>query len=163
MSTTPKRRGRFSKLTPQIQATICEGIREGLFFKHAAARAGVGESTFHQWMGQGRDAEAANEASIYRDFMEAVNAAKLDALQGHLTVIRTSDDWRAHAHMVAVHFPEYNPKNRVEVTGQGGGPVQVERSTRLAQAEDEDAILTALQADLADIKTMLEQAADEGP
>jgi predicted DNA-binding transcriptional regulator AlpA len=44
---------RETKLTPDVQQTICDEIRKGLPIVRAAKVAGISEPTFYRWMQQG--------------------------------------------------------------------------------------------------------------
>jgi transposase-like protein len=63
--------GRPSKLTPELQRRVVEGIELGMPLEHAAMAVGIGESTLHRWVQQGGE-----EAGAYREFREAVREAR---------------------------------------------------------------------------------------
>jgi transposase-like protein len=44
-----RKRGRKSKLTPEIREMLCAGAAEGLPVEATARRAGIGPSTLHRW------------------------------------------------------------------------------------------------------------------
>jgi hypothetical protein len=55
----PKRTpGRPSKLTPEIQDRICASLRAGNYACVAARLAGIAESTFYDWLEQGKRARS---------------------------------------------------------------------------------------------------------
>ena len=53
-----KRIGRRPKLTPELQAKICDAIRAGNYLEAAAEHSGIGKSTFFCGLAKG---EAAKE------------------------------------------------------------------------------------------------------
>lgn len=69
----------------------------------------------------------------YLDFLDAVERAESDAVilaQGSWSSA-WKGDWRAAmAWLQARHADDYKPKERVELTGLGGGPVEVALTAR---------------------------------
>ena len=63
--------GRPSKLTPEIQETICKSVAAGVSYADAARLVGVGESTLHRWRAAGESARRGK----FREFRERVQAA----------------------------------------------------------------------------------------
>ena len=47
--------GRKTKLTPEVQEIIVDGINAGLTFGLTCARAGVNPATFYRWLEKGGD------------------------------------------------------------------------------------------------------------
>ena len=58
---TPRRAGRPSGLTPEVEDALLAAITGGVPLTHAARYAGIGQSTFHRWMDRG-ETEAARLA-----------------------------------------------------------------------------------------------------
>jgi hypothetical protein len=134
----PRRVGRPSKLAPDVLATILAHVRRVGFTKHAARAAGIGQSTFHDWMRRGR-AEAAGE---YRDFYEAVTAARAQAAQTLLGHVAGAEDWRAAAWLLERLFPkDFALRQVLEHIGKDGGAIQHEHKHDV----DVDALYLALQ------------------
>ena len=114
---------RPTKLTPEVQELIVDGINAGLTFRLTCARAGVNPSTFYRWLDQGEAAKTGR----YREFCEAVERAKADSalrLVSQIT-LQAPTDWRAAAFMLERRFPDDYGK-RTEVTGRDGRPVKVD-------------------------------------
>jgi len=91
--------GRPTKLIPEIQEKICEGVKIGLTYERAAVRAGVCEKTFYIWKARGET----DERGLYVDFLQALKnaevegeAALLVALQSHALTDRPGK-WQAGA------------------------------------------------------------------
>src|SRR5690242_489823 len=77
--------GRPSKRTPETETRILDGVAKGLPLKAAAALAGVGETTLHDW----RRADPA--------FDQAVARAEALSIAEHAETIRgaSKSDWKA--------------------------------------------------------------------
>ena len=117
---------RPTKLTPELQGSFLDGLALGLTHKLAAQRAGLGESTFYQWIAKGKEASS----GLYRDFADEVMRAEGEAagrLLGQIT-LHASADWRAAAWILERRHPDDYGK-RTELTGKAGGPVLVEGKT----------------------------------
>ena len=118
---------RPTKLTPEVQDLIVDGINAGLTFRLTCARAGVNPGTFYRWLEKGEAAQT----GVYREFCDAVERAKADSalrLVSQIT-LQAPTDWRAAAFMLERRFPEDYGK-RTEITGKDGGPVEVDTKTK---------------------------------
>jgi len=69
-----RKTGRPTKLTPEIQEIIVSTIRVGAYQVTAQMRAGIGATTFHEWMLKGEEGE-----EPYADFAKAVKLAEADS------------------------------------------------------------------------------------
>ena len=119
--------GRPTKLTPEVQEVIVDGINAGLTFGLTCARAGVTYATFYNWLEKG---EAAKSGALM-EFFDAVERAKADSalrLVSQIT-LQAPTDWRAAAFMLERRFPDDYGK-RSEITGKDGGPVKVDTKTQ---------------------------------
>jgi hypothetical protein len=86
--TTKRRSGRQTNLTPEIGASICDGVREGLPLKTAAGIAGVPYATVREWISKGKDGVEPfldfaadieiSQAFAQRDYLRRMTAAKGD-------------------------------------------------------------------------------------
>jgi hypothetical protein len=74
-SKTPGRIGRPPKLTPELQAEICEALEIAVPEKYAAEAVGVSEVTFHEWMRKGKEG-----AEPFDEFFVAVTRARAKAV-----------------------------------------------------------------------------------
>jgi hypothetical protein len=72
--------GRKSKLTPETQAKIIEGISKGGTLKMSALAAGVDENTAYDWIKYARQYEETQEPRLkpYHDFRMAIQKAEQD-------------------------------------------------------------------------------------
>jgi hypothetical protein len=73
--------GRPSKLTPEVQALVCDAIRHGNFREAAAKAAGVTPRTLHEWMRKGREADEGPYAAFLQAVHEAEAEAELNAVR----------------------------------------------------------------------------------
>lgn len=80
--TVPKKRGRPTKLTPEVAAEVCGYIKNGLTDGDAAVLTGITPQLFCQWKRQG---EAGDEP--YAQFLSQLRAAELEFKQYHLSLI----------------------------------------------------------------------------
>lgn len=65
-------RGRPTKLTPEVQERICQGVALGMRYDRAAVAAGVSERVFYDWKARGE----AEDSGIYCEFLQALNEAE---------------------------------------------------------------------------------------
>lgn len=88
--------GRPTKRTPETTKKVCDAIRAGATFEHAAAFAGVSYATFAEWRVR------------FPDFAEAVKAAEgagAVALLAKLQAAATSGHWQAAAWILERRHP----------------------------------------------------------
>lgn len=65
---------RPTKLTPEVQATICAALRDGNYRATSAAAAGIHRNTLIDWEKRGEQGEG-----IYADFLTAMQQAEAEA------------------------------------------------------------------------------------
>jgi transposase-like protein len=151
--------GRRTKLTPTTHDRIIQAIRAGATLEAAAGAAGVHEATLHRWLtaGEAEDATDALRAfreDVYRarDELEVritVGSVVKSALGGYpikrVTRVRPDGtreeeeqfapaDGRVGLEILARRFHDrgWSRRNPVEITGLGGGPIQVEHGAVIA-------------------------------
>lgn len=122
---------RPSKLTPELQAEICEHLEAGNYLETAAAAVGVHKSTVYDWMDKGADEEEGPHA----DFLAAVDLARALAEIHDVAQVRARvDNWQAHMTLLERRSPDrWGRKQRIDHAGHDGGPVEI----RLAYSSDE--------------------------
>lgn len=115
---------RPTKLTPEVQETICKAIRIGATYQAAAEAAGVSYETFNEWR--------KGKAHRFITFSEAVDRANADAQLDLLQNIKAAGDkdWRANAWVLEHRFKQ-DFGNSVDVTSNG------ETIFRVVHDEDE--------------------------
>jgi hypothetical protein len=117
-----------SNLTPEVRETIIQAISAGNYLETAAAYAGVGTSTLHQWLKKGQDP---NSHPIYREFAEDVARARAAAEARMVAIVQRAalEEWQAAAwYLERSHHQRWG--RRQIITGEDGGPVQVTHTVR---------------------------------
>jgi transposase len=97
--------GRPTKLTPQTQARIVQAIVGGNDITVAAAYAGIGKTTFYEWLERGRKAKTGPFAA----FADAIQKAQADAETRNVALIaKAAQDgtWTAAAWWLERKHPE---------------------------------------------------------
>ena len=87
--------GRKTKLTPDLQAKFCQGIKLGMTYRLACGYVGIRESTFYRWL---QEAEQGHDRQ--KEFKEAVKAAEATGAAHSLAVIHRAAEegsWQASA------------------------------------------------------------------
>lgn len=110
--------GRPSKLTAELQDSICKTLGAGVDIETAAAREGIGRSTVYDWMKWGREG-----TEPYASFVEAVEIA-LATVETQVTyqILKASkSSWQAGAWWVK--WKHNRGAQKVELTGPGGTPI----------------------------------------
>src|SRR5690242_12423762 len=106
--------GRKPKLTPELQAKICDAIRAGNYLEAAATHAGIHPGTFFRWMSLGENATS----GPYREFHEAIKKAESDSevvLVAHWRKAATKN-WVAAAALLERRFrSRWSRSERVQV------------------------------------------------
>ena len=117
--------GRPTKLTPQVQARIVQAIVGGNDITVAAAYAGIGKTTFYEWLERGRKAKT----GPFADFADAIQKAQADAETRNVALIaKAAQDgtWTAAAWWLERKYPErWGRKDRHEVTGKDGNDITI--------------------------------------
>lgn len=102
--------GRPTKLTPETQKRICDAIRLGMTRERSAEYAGIGLTTFHDWMSRGNS----EDDGIYSDFSAAVKKAESEGIAINLKNIHTAaqdGNWQASAWILERRHPDEYGKN----------------------------------------------------
>ncbi|MCK9600243.1 MAG: hypothetical protein M0R06_14460 [Sphaerochaeta sp.] len=145
--------GRPSKLSPEVQQTVCDFIAEGAYVERACQAAGIGQSTFFRWLEQGEK----ETSGPYREFWEATKKAEATAEQERIARIRAAGiggavvsrttitkrnrdggetttvtevyqapAWQADAWYLERRYPEaWAKRERHELTGKDGGAITI--------------------------------------
>ena len=121
-------RGRPSVSTKERADRLLQAVRGGNYLETAARYAGISYATLRRWILKADDPSAPEE---YREFKEALEKARADAEVAALAKIQkaASDGaWPAAAWYLERSWPDRWGKretNRIELVGEGGGPVQI--------------------------------------
>jgi hypothetical protein len=125
----PRKPGRPTKLTPELQRRLCALLRLGVPAERAARLVGIGERTFHTWMADGER----QEDGPFQQFRQAVQGAQDSLVKRALSTVtdlmgpknEPSTRFKAASFILTHCFAaEFSPRR--EVTGAKGGPVQLE-------------------------------------
>jgi len=125
--------GAPTKLTPDTQKTIVAALQLGSTYVLAAQAAGVAYNTFNEWMKEGE----ASSRGAKREFYEAVKKAEGERAARWLQSIEQAakdGQWQAAAWKLERIYPDDYGRNRIEITGKNGGPIDV-RSLSDAELE----------------------------
>ncbi len=106
---------------PAILARLISGIQQGMSYEHAALYAGITAPTLAAWIKRGSTAKAGE----LHDFFWALKGAEMEALFSWLTAIGNAEPgWQAYAWKAERRYPEAYGRNRIEVTGKDGAPIE---------------------------------------
>ena len=122
--------GRPTSLTTETVKRICDRLEIGATKHAAAAKAGIGVSTFMGWQKRGRDeqqrradGERGNpNETRFIDFLESIEVAELIAEDTLISKINdaASEHWQAAAWILERRHPEkYGRYTRSDVTSGG--------------------------------------------
>jgi hypothetical protein len=138
--------GRPTKLTPEIQAEICEILREGNYIEVAAPIVGITRETLFGWIRRGRleiDRVAENPRLKVRKreapfvaFFHAVKEAQAASEREDLETIKEASktQWQAAAwRLERKNFDRWGRKQAVELGGKDGEPIEVKATAVIAQ------------------------------
>ena len=137
--------GRPSKLTPEVQKRLCDAVSAGNYYEAACEYAGVDYSTFRRWMEQGEAAKT----GVFREFCDAVKKADADAEVRVVAQWRQHmpDNWQACRDFLARRYPaRWSEKTHQEITGPGGGPIEVRVMTDEQRAAALNRLLATVEA-----------------
>jgi transposase len=124
--------GRKTKLTPEIQETICNWLKLGYYQEDAAIMAGIAPSTYYDWLKKGAEEDSRQDeikalgdgssplpaiiegsdielVYVFSEFSEAVARARAEAEGAHIKNIRRAADngtWQASAWFLERSFPK---------------------------------------------------------
>lgn len=95
--------GRPSKCTPELTELVADNLSIGMTTVDACRAAGLGQSTFTEWMAKAREGD-----ERFAAFAAACTRARSDGVRSHLLNIKKAgiSDWRASAHILAILNPE---------------------------------------------------------
>ena len=142
---SPKKTGRKTVITPEITEAIATSIRLGNYSEHAAAAAGIGKSTFWNWLERGKrekerletidGAEPREDETPFVEFLDAIEKAKAEAVARNIGIIQKAasvGSWQAAAWWLErTQAQLYGRKQQVALEGvQGGTPVALSVDTK---------------------------------
>lgn len=116
--------GRPTKLTDDLRENIALLVGQGNYIETAAAYCGISKVTLYTWMRLGHK----EDEGPHRDFLNAVTKAEATGEMQALRTISAAGEkaWQALAWRLERKFPDrWGRRDRMEISGPGGGPVQV--------------------------------------
>ena len=135
----PKEVGRPVKINPTIQAELVKMIQAGNYMETAAAFVGISISTMRDWIRRGEreaqrfiddpKARPIKSETPFMEFSAAIKKAQAAAEIRDVIIIGDAarESWQAAAWRLERKYPEkWGRKDRHEVSGPSGGPVQIE-------------------------------------
>jgi len=126
---TERTGGRPLVLSAAITKALCDAIRMGCSDRLACESAGISPATLYDYMARADAGEAK-----FAEFAEQIRAAKSKIAQAMVSV-RTKaalgGDWRAAQAWLGAHRIDECARERIEVSGPEGGPVQVDLRAQL--------------------------------
>jgi hypothetical protein len=135
----PKRVGRPTKITAEIQNEIVMAIRGGNYLETAASYVGLSQSTLRDWIRRGareherlerdQDARPIKSETPFLDFSVAVRKAQAASEVSDVAIIGAAAraSWQAAAWRLERKYPDrWGRRESHEISGPGGGPLQVE-------------------------------------
>ena len=106
---------RPSKLTPAVQAKLCDAIRAGNYLETAAAFVGIDASTMHRWLKRGRS----ERKGVRHEFAVAVDKGLADSeamAVARVTKAASEGTWQASSWLLERRFSErWGRRDRHEV------------------------------------------------
>ena len=122
--------GRPSEFTPGVEKAILDALAAGSSVRAACEAAGIGTTTFYRWCSEG---EGDSAPEHFRAFRDGATRARAQARVVYAAIIRRAandGDWRAAAWYLERSEPEeWAPKQKLEHSGPGGGPIQATEPT----------------------------------
>ena len=116
---------RPTKLTPELQETICEIIGKGNSITTACHAVGIADTTFYEWKQKGEH----EPDSLHGEFLCALNKAEADAKQELLQYVKDAapHSWQASMTILERRWPqEFGRRDRIEVHAKIGPAVEIE-------------------------------------
>lgn len=112
---------RPTKYTPETIKRLTEALAQGLPRRWACAAANISDQTLYDWL----DAEKAGDET-FLGLLATVKEAEERSVAAHLLNIKRHSlkSWTASAWLLERIHPEQFARQRLEVTGKDGGPIQ---------------------------------------
>jgi hypothetical protein len=121
--------GRRTKYTPETVDRILQAIRLGATYQLACDYAGIGVTTFHEWI------------NAKPEFAQQVKEAEGKGALGWLAKIEqaaTDGNWQAAAWKLERRYPREYGRSVMELTGANNGPIQTEIVLRQVPERQDD-------------------------
>ncbi|MBU6429299.1 MAG: hypothetical protein KGR26_09835 [Cyanobacteria bacterium REEB65] len=122
--------GCSSKLTPEVQETICKYLRAGNTFRTSCEVAGVAANTGREWIARGEERHSARDGDEdYAAFAVAVRKSEEEAIARNVALIQkvaADGTWQAAAWFLERKAPtEWGWGDRHALVRADGQPQQL--------------------------------------
>lgn len=111
------KRGRKSKLTPELIEEAYKLIKSGLDFKTTAWYLGISESAFYKWMREGEK----EESGLKKQFFQSIKKAESEAIARNVMLIQKhaqEGNWQAAAWWLERRYSdEWGKKDKINLGG----------------------------------------------
>jgi hypothetical protein len=134
-----------SKLDEAVIEHVCDAIRAGAYLETAVAAAGVRLNSFRDWLRTGAAEPDADtlEAALHHAVTRALAEFEVDAVR----VLSSSNDWRAHAHILERRLPDrWGKVDRLDVADASGKAARLDEFNPEVYTTEELETLRALLA-----------------
>jgi hypothetical protein len=153
-----------------LSAAICEQIKEGVTVLNACQSAGISYNTFRNWQRQDVDILA-----MYNEADDVVTQRLIDVgvkhsaegttkgiyYKGQLVASETEYDHTLLMRMIEARDKRYAQRNKVELTGADGGPIEFKQITITFSNDPRDFIDHSEYTPPGDAATNREKIADQ--
>lgn len=126
-----KKMGRPTKLTPELQAEICDAIRAGNYIEPSAMRSGIDKTTLYNWLkkagtelqrvasgqAKGKNCSVTARMRPYVDFLNALKKAEAEAEARDVAIIAKAamKQWQAAAwRLERKHYERWGRRQAIE-------------------------------------------------
>lgn len=127
--TKPRRKpGRPLKLTDEVRHKLVTALKLGSYVQQAVVYAGIGVSTFYEWMQQASDDEQAGLTTPFTELAAAIKKAEADAEVRLLGIVNQAApaNWAAAMTVLERRHPDrWARRERLEHSGPNGAPIEV--------------------------------------
>lgn len=143
--------GRPSKLTSDTEKRVCDALRLGATFEHAAQYGGISYDSFNEWRKRGKrekeriERATKNKAPLKKEmpflhFFEATKKAEGDSVVGWLAKIESAanqGNWQAAAWKLERRYPDQYGKKAIDLNHKGKVEVRHNWRQMVEQARQE--------------------------
>lgn len=100
--------GRKSKLEEAVVQRLVDLLKAGNYIDVALTAAGVGKSTFYDWLERGNPEGTKKDDAAFRDFRQRIDQARAEGEARNVAIIAkaASTDWKAAAWILERQHPE---------------------------------------------------------
>lgn len=134
---------RKSKLNEELINRAAELVNAGHYDNTVFTCLGIGETTWYRWINLGEEDFLNGKNTIVAKFWESVSKARAAAEIRNLEIVQTAanDDWKAAAWFLERKYNEkWGRKEKTELTGKNGGPVEISNAKELLMQKINDMV-----------------------